>query len=262
MIQIELFGCTSAGKSSLLANILRACQDQGIEALTGDDLVLRQAGLNRVKNRLVRTLLTDWLALFACLLTCNRNLEFICFSIGTLLRLPVAVGWLERFNLARNILKKVGIYEIIHRAGDNRQVAVVDEGTLQAAHNLFVHVSARMDPADVSTFVSLVPLPELAVYVTQSKPVLIERTLARGHKRIPDTSYANVECFISRAVDTFDQVVKHVALKGRLLAIEPQQKSVASQDQPYLLPARVLEILRAEIDSAVVYASTISNPAL
>ncbi|PYV42591.1 MAG: hypothetical protein DMG06_13495 [Acidobacteria bacterium] len=259
MIQIELFGCTSAGKSSLVKAVLQACHDQDINAVTDDEFVLKQVRLNWTKSRLVRTLLVDVLALFTCLLSWRRNREFYRLSIRTISHLPAVVGWFERLNLARNVLKKVGIYELVRRLGANQEgVVVIDEGTIQTAHCLFVHLSADVNLTEVSTFVGLVPLPDLAVYVTQSPSIMVERTLARGHKRIPVPSYASVDCFVRRAVDTFDLVARHVALKGRLLKVEPQQRIVANQeDQTGLLSARILEILRSETDRATVYAPTI-----
>src|SRR5207244_7998944 len=86
------------------------------------------------KSRLVRTLLVDVLALFTCLLSWRRNREFYRLSIRTISHLPAVVGWFERLNLARNVLKKVGIYELVRRLGANQEgVVVIDEGTIQTA---------------------------------------------------------------------------------------------------------------------------------
>jgi hypothetical protein len=67
MTQIELFGCTQAGKSTLASNIIRAGQEHGIAVLLSDDFVLQQARLNWIKSSLPRTLLLDLFSLSACL---------------------------------------------------------------------------------------------------------------------------------------------------------------------------------------------------
>lgn len=244
-IQIELIGCTSVGKSTLAKGILQACQDQGIHALMGDDFVLKQVKLNWIKSYLVRTLLVDLFSLIACLLTWPKNFGFYLFVIRFILQLPTAVAWFEKMNIARNTLKKIGIYEIIRRRGADKQVVLLDEGTLHTAHYLFVHVSGELITVDLSTFVRLVPLPNVVIYLQQDEAVLVERTLARGHKRIPDGSPTQVERFIKRAITTFDSLVQASAIKSRLLVVNSGSKiTIASdyQNDPSLVIA--LKILR------------------
>ena len=184
-MQVELIGCTSAGKSTLAESVLWAYRGIGMDASMGADFVLQQVGLNWVKGKLARTILIDIIALFACLTTWRSNYAFYRFASGVVLGLPVTVSWLERLNIARNTFKKVGIYELVRRGASDRQVVLLDEGTLHTAHYLFVHVSTEPNIADLATFAKLVPLPDVVVHVRQSKSVLIERTLQRGHKRIP-----------------------------------------------------------------------------
>src|SRR5712692_4203049 len=140
-MQIELMGCTGAGKSTLARSVLQTFRAHGIDAWLGDEFVLKQVGLNWVRSGLARTLLVDLCSFFACLFTWRSNHEFYVFSVLIILWLPGSVAWPEKLNLVRNVLKKVGIYEIIRRRISDREVVLVDEGTLQAAHNLFVHVS-------------------------------------------------------------------------------------------------------------------------
>ena len=217
-MHVELIGCTSAGKSTLAGKLLRAGRAHGFEVLTGDDFVLRRRGADWIKGRLARTLLVDLFSLTECLMTWHKNFRFYRFALGTIARMPVAR--LEKLNLARNVLKKVGIYEIIRRGHCDRQIVLVDEGTLHAAHNLFVHDSTRPSPADVPTFARLVPMPDAAVYVQSDESVLIARTMARGHQRIAGRSHANVARFVTRAVEVFEALAQQPQLKQRLLVID------------------------------------------
>jgi len=250
-MQIELTGCTGAGKSTLAKRLLQACRAQGIDAWLRDDFVLHQLWLDWIKSHVARTLVVDLLSLLACLITWRKNLEFYLFVMRITWGLRKAVAWPEKLNLTRNILKKIGIYEIIYHRGSDQQVIWVDEGTLHAAHNLFVHVSVEPDPRDLSTFARLVPLPDMVIYVTQTEPVLIERTLARGHKRISERSYANTQRFIRRAVATFDQLMREIASARRQLMIETRQLVIAAQNvQAGPLDAQVLEIILAGVGNS------------
>jgi len=256
-MQIELFGCTSAGKSTLANSILEVCREQGMDALMimSDDFVLKQARLDWIKTSFARTLLMDLFLLFVCLATWQSNLEFSAFAIQIIFRLPIT--WLEKLNLARNVLKRIGTFEIIHNRGPEQQIVLVDGGTLQAAHHLFVHTFVQTNDSDLSTFVRLAPLPTMAIYITQNESVLVKRTIKRGHKRIPDRSDEKVKIFIKQAVNTFDKLVQQLVLEAKLSVVDSQRNVFVAQGyQSDPLLAKALEIIRAEIDAAIVNNST------
>jgi thymidylate kinase len=242
-MQIELIGCTGAGKSTLAGRIVEACHACGIEVVRSNDFVLQRVGLHWIERRLARTLLLDVISLLTCLVRWRTKLGLYRFTIRTIARLRAS--WFERLNLARNVFKKIGIHEIVrHHAGDER-VVLVDEGSLQAAHNLFVHLSVGVNPADIATFAGLAPLPDVAIYVKEHERVLVERTIARGHKRIRSRSGAQVEVFIRRAIQTFEVLARQPELVGRLLVVGPDEdvRGWPSEGGHPALP-RALEILR------------------
>ena len=230
MMRIEFIGCTGAGKSTLNHRILRKCHEQGIDAWMGYDFVLRQMRLDWIESKPIRGLLVNLLALFVCLVSWRTNRAFCRFAIQTVWRLPATITWFQKLYVGRDVLKNIGIHEIIRRRAVDGQLILLDEGTVHTAHYLFAHVSAEPNINDISTFIGLVPLPESIVYVKHDETVLIERTLARGHKRIPDRSYASVERFIKRARAVFDALEHQPALRGRLLVVDSRQNSVITQD--------------------------------
>ena len=239
-MQIELIGCTSSGKSTLIRKILHACNEQGIDILLGTDFVLKQVRLNWIKNHLLRTLLIDLGALFACLITWRKNVKFYLFATRRLLWLPIAL--FEKINLLRNALKKIGIFEIIRFRSASQQVILVDEGILQAAHNLFVHASIEVNMEHLYTFAGLVPLPDVVVYLRQPERLLVERTMKRGHKRIPYHSYGEVVRF---AVATFDKLVQYPVVENKLCVIGGGEKVIEAtndKDDPIVgLFLRIIE---------------------
>ncbi len=244
MMQIEFIGCTSAGKSTLVNHILQICRDQGLDAWLDYDFVLGQVRLEWVKSKLARAVLVNLVSLLVGLATWRNNRKFCRFALEAISQLPVT--WFERLYLGRDVLKNLGIYEIVRRRGSDRQVILVDEGTLQTAHYLFVHAAAEPSAADLSTFIRLVPLPDVVVYVAQAEPVLIERTLKRGHRRIPDRSYTQVKRFIKRAMEIFEKLREQALLQSRLIVMDSQQQVIVGRDYSAVPPFSVTaEIVRA-----------------
>jgi len=219
---IEIIGCTGAGKSTLIRRILQNCHKQGIDISRGDDLVLKKFRLHWIKSQLPRAFMLNVLALFACLITWRNNHKFYLFVTRLFLKLPIAS--VEKIGLIRNVLKKIGIYEIIRSRGTDRRIILLDEGTLHIAHNLFVCDSVQVKMEYLERFVKMIPFPDVIVYLRQPESILIERTMKRGHKRIPVRSYGNVVHFIKQAVATFDKLVQYPEVESRLLLVYGGQR--------------------------------------
>ncbi len=248
-MQIELMGCTSAGKSTLFRGMLEACRSRGVDASLGDDFVLRQAGLGRLKSHLGRTLLVDLFSFFGCLLAWRHNRRLYLLIICILWHLPTTVGRFEKLNIARNTFKRIGIHEIVRRRASSTQCILLDEGTLHTAHHIFVHVSVEPDPRKLSAMVRLLPLPDVAVYVQQDEAVLMERTLLRGHKRISHGSYSNAERFVKHAVAVFEQIRQGPLLENKLLVVDSHGEITVPSDYRDHPPLPIaLELARAGIN--------------
>jgi hypothetical protein len=236
--------------------MLRACKERGQDALTGDDFVLKQARLNWVKSYLFRTLLVDLLTLSACLATLRKNFGFYKLTLQSIQQLPVGVGWFERLNMARNVFKKIGMHEIIFRRGSDQQIVLLDEGTIHTAHYLFVHLLIEPNASHLSTFIELVPLPDVIVYVQNDADTLIARTLSRGHRRLGHRSPAEIALFVERAIDTFDYLTQNSKLRSSLLILDAGQNLVTL---PYCKPdpsvAQAADIVRAGVDPVMPFRS-------
>jgi thymidylate kinase len=225
---IEFIGSTGAGKTTLIKQILSLCEREGMNAVVGTDFVLKQSRLNWVKNQLVRTILINLLSLFAALAAWRNNRAFYRFVLQIILTLPGTVPWLERLFLAKNILKRIGIYEMIRRLGAEQQLYLVDEGTLHVVHSLFVHLAGEANRHDLSTFARLVPLPHVVVYLRQDEAVLVERIRARGHARVPDHSLTAAAHFVRQAVIVFDELVQNPAIEQRVVVVDGAQQIVTA----------------------------------
>lgn len=200
--------------------------------MLGEEFVLDQCRANWVRHRPVRKLLINLAGLFASLMTWRNNRKFYFFATKILFQLPSP--WFERLNLLRNVLKRTGVAEIIRVRGTGQEVILVDEGALQTAHNLFVHLAVDMEPGQLAAFAGLVPLPDAVIYLKQAEEVLVDRTLARGHRRIPELSQARVAHFVKKAVSMFDELVEQPAVEDRVIVLNGSQEAVmcpACQDR-------------------------------
>lgn len=242
-MQIELIGCTSSGKSSLARNLLKSDAQQGFNLVTSYDFVLQWAHLDWIKNHRVRMLLLNVIAFLACLFTWRKNLAFYRFAGGVIARLPHGISLFEKLKIARIAARNVGIFEIVHRNKSDRQVVLADEGTLHIAHYLFVHVSVEPDLSHLDTFIHMVSLPDVAVYIRQPESVLISRASRRGHKRIPEGASVMVNRFIQHGRAVFEELAECSNLADRLVIVndgEVIQPARESQDNPRLEFARKL----------------------
>ncbi len=219
-MQVEFIGCTGAGKSSLIELILRTGQTHGRRLLSSHEYVLRRVWLGKITGRVMISLMVQILAAGACVVTFRRNRAFFLHAIRVIAGLPATVRYRERLKLARLVVKNVGVYEIVRRHCPADLIVLADEGTLHIAHSLFVHVSVAPDYAELARFAQLVPLPDAAVYLTASEPLLVERTLRRGHNRIPNLTYSDVERFVRSAVRVFDELARYPRIQDRLLIVE------------------------------------------
>jgi hypothetical protein len=230
--------------------MLNASRELGMDAWNDEDFVLSKVHFNWVKSYLARTLLMDLVSLLGCLYTLKKNYAFYKLAIQLIRKLPASVRMSEKINILRNSFKKVGIHEIVRQTMREPQLVFRDEGTLHSVHYLFVHLTTELPDADLENFARLVPQPDLAIYLCQDEQVLVERTLRRGHKRIPAGSKELVEKFIRRASFTFEKLVHHPAIEPRLIFVESDGQVITPGPAP-TLPGYplALQILQAGLET-------------
>jgi len=244
-MHLEVIGCTSAGKSTLTRAVEQAGRQLGIDVVTGDDLVLKLVALDWVRNEFLRRRLVDGPALLACLLTWRRHRALLRFALDLSRRSPGS--WARKLNLARNAFRKVGLFEIVRWRRRAGQLVLVDnEGVLHAAHNLFVHISREAADSDLKAFLDLAPLPDAVLYVRETEDVLLARTLARGHKRVPAGSEEDARRFVVRALRVFETLTRHPGVRERLVCVDGGQSVVLDAESDSRL-RELADLVRAGV---------------
>ena len=243
---IELIGCTSSGKSTLLKKIVDSHRGKDPEVISAEAFVLREMHLTWLSRGILRQVAMNLIGLVCCLLACRKYRLLLNFSACYLKQLPSSVSLLERVKIARILSRNIGIYEFIEHHDRTDCIIVLDEGTLHIAHYLFVYERVTPDLEQLKEFVSLVPSPDAAVHLCTSKKTLIERTMVRGHARVTGGSLESVESFISHAITVFECLETCPEIRDKLLLVDPGRdvKNAAYEDyRPTIY--KVIEILRS-----------------
>ncbi len=253
-MQLELVGCTGAGKSTLAARITEVARAEGIDFTLGDECALAKIGLRHLKSRLLRAVCVHFVAFWSCLANGRRHVQFVRFAhrVLTSAKIPRRQQW----NQLRKVLKQLGRYEVIRSLGDPTPV-LVDEGTIHTAHNLFVHLAGTFNDELVGQFALQVPLPDLVIYVRSREDTLVGRTLDRGHPRIPNPTPQSVARFVRRAVVAFDRISTHERIAPRTVVIE--DGVIVSEPNANGNPRmkNVLEVLRRAVQLVPPTAPTL-----
>ncbi|MCI0562553.1 MAG: hypothetical protein MN733_29050 [Nitrososphaera sp.] len=214
---IEFIGSTGAGKTTLISEVQRRLAEQA-QAVTSFDLVADLLGLRRVTNPTIRNLIQDLVGLPFFVGSLYQHRAFVVFTLKTLACHKSSI--FSILNYLRSIVRKVGMYEIVKRYNHDR-IILVDEGTILSAHLLFVFTSTIYSQKDIEKFASLVPLPELVVYIKAPVDSLVQRSLRRSdaRKEMRSKNQILVEKYVSRAAEMFDRLTETKRIRDRVLIV-------------------------------------------
>jgi len=213
---LELFGPSSGGKSSLAKRLL-AVAEEGRGFTLADDRLLQRAGLGWLPGQLARTLAIDALAVLAVCATWRVARAYYAFSAAQALRGAGSARFLLRLNLLRNAWKAVALRLVAPRFAAPGEVLLMDEGPLQTANYLLVRAEGTPDLAALEAFLSVVPLPDAAVYVRLEEELLVHRTQSRGHPRVREGAQTACWRFVHNALTAFDRIAADPRVAERLV---------------------------------------------
>jgi len=109
----------------------------------------------------------------------------------------------------------------------------VDEGTILTAHNVFVYSSALYTGEEIARFASLVPLPDIIIYIKAPVEILVQRSLLRADppRELKSRNRGLIEKHVGRAVKMFDQLVEADNIWRRLLIVENSDSNHQGYDK-------------------------------
>lgn len=215
---VEYIGSTGAGKTTLSSGVQRRLAETA-DVETSFDLAAELLGLQRVTNPTVRNLICDLVGFPFFIRSMYRHKAFIIFALKLLAR--HANFTFFTVNYLRSIIRKIGMYEMIRRYESDR-IILVEEGTVLAAHNLFVYTSTVYSPEEIIRFASLVPLPEVVIYIKSPVDSLVQRSLQRNDppREMRAKNQKLIERYASRAVKVFEKLVEAEEIRHRVLTVE------------------------------------------
>ena len=215
---IEFIGSTGAGKTTLISEV-RHRLAQTTEVTTSFDAVASPLGLRGVTHLTVRNLIQELVGFPFFIGSLYRHKAIIVFILRMLAR-QASFSFFTINNL-RSLERKIGVDEIIKRRQHDK-IILVDEGPLLLAHNVFVYSGAHYTCEEIARFASLVPLPDIIMYIKVPMDILVQRSLQRTDppREMRSRDRELIEKHINRAVKMFDQLIAAENIQARLLIVE------------------------------------------
>lgn len=223
---IEFIGCTGSGKTTISERVIKKLSNMGIKTISIHSREFYFCGI-KLENETLQNIIMDFKAFLFVILAMKWQYHFLLFAIKVLKR--NADSFLIGLNLFRSVIRKIGTYELLKRKGPN-EIAVVDEGTVHTAHNLFVHLTSPHSTQDIIEFARLVPLSDIVVCVQAPKAVLLERTFNRKDPPRRELSRVKLERFVNHACDLFEELAAIERIRERLLTVNYFENSFEMVD--------------------------------
>jgi thymidylate kinase len=225
---IEFIGSTGAGKTTLIAEVQRKLVGT-LDVSTACNLIAVPLGAQSVSHPTAQNLIQELVGFPFFVFFLRRNKRFLIFALRMLARHSSFT--LFTINYLRSLERTIGVYEILRRYARDR-VVLVDEGTMLSAHNIFVYTDTPYSSEEIDEFASLVPLPDLIVYVKAPIDVLIKRSLQRSDppREMRCKDPALIEKYIKRADAVFEQLAKAEKIRNRILIVENRESTGNERD--------------------------------
>jgi thymidylate kinase len=223
---VEFVGSTGAGKTTLISEIKQRLSKK-VSVSSPYHMIARRFGMQNITHPTVQNLLQEFIGFPFFLRSLHRHRDFALYTLGILAR--QSSFNIFTINNLRSFERKMGVFEINKQKNHNR-IILVDEGTVLLAHNLFVFNQIQFSSEQISKFASLVPLPDILIYVRAPIDQLVSRSLQRGNppRELKNKTQDSVENYINRAVLMFEELVSFERIRSRTLTVE-NPNSISSE---------------------------------
>lgn len=215
-----------------------------IEVAGAFDLICELTGLAKLTHPTLQNLAGDAVGFHFLVRSIRYHKKFLGFVLSVLkTHSDISLLTLNSF---RNIIRTIGVYELI-RHQDNGRIVLVDEGTVLSAHNLFIYTGTVFGREQIKRFAGLAPLPDKLVCIKAPLDQLVRRTLERRdppremRARDPET----IERYVGRASKLFEQLVETEEIRNRVLVVEncangsEEQETLADRITRFILDSHL-----------------------
>lgn len=228
---VEFTGCSSAGKSWVIEQLINIAGKRGIKTESAYDFVMARFGM-AIKTPRAKSLMIDVFLLPWFLKAGFTYRSFIFFAF--LYLCGKKEGLFMRVNIFRNLLKVLAIFLYMKTRVQERCLYIVDEGTVHSLHNLFVSYKHDL-PRHLLVRLNEIPLYDTVVIVKASPFLVAERALNR-----PDAPWVGLQrndwsMIACRANYLYDDLAMNSNLKKRLFVIQNDGAPEVLEKQIHML---------------------------
>ena len=216
---VEITGLSSAGKSTLLDQLLRSTSPDFSAVSIGTDRALAIIGLSAAKGITRRMALTGLAA--AGWATSGRAGFTTARALVDAHRascLPPR-SW-PRWNGTTYAAMQLGLVFLLRRLADSDELVLLDTGPLHTVYNFFVDLDQVPDGSSVAAYLDRVTLADQIVWLHQDRQVIIERTTSRTHRRVKNLDEVGAATFHDNALTAFGNLHDRPSVAERLLELD------------------------------------------
>ncbi len=214
---VEFIGCSGAGKTTLAKNTLVRLADCGVRAADSQDLVAQSTRTAWVKNDSMRNLLQSIVLAPSPVELGVNHRRLLSFAVRIITRdAESPLDWCSR---TRSTLRLIASHRMLLTRRTSELVVLVDEGLLNAAHNLFVYASRGPRLREVRSFASMVSVPDMIVHVRVPLDVALVRTMRRPDPPIRTRSPRHLEAFLRHGQQVFEMLAQTDPWRDRVLSV-------------------------------------------
>jgi hypothetical protein len=201
---VEFAGCTGSGKTTLVEKVYSLLVGVGIPVARVRDVIWGGRLLSYVPTEGLQNVALEVALTPFVLSSVPRYADFLVFAYRALQR--YADSPYLGFKAWRGVWRQIGLHALLRGMPVGPRVVLLDEGTIQTAHYIFVQTKRLPDKADLDDFCRLVPRPELIVCVEAPRAVLIERMRNRTDPPRRGMTLVQMERLVDHGLAVFEYI--------------------------------------------------------
>ena len=189
---VEVLGCTSSGKSTLIRKLLAEVSHKDV-SLTS---------LSVKRTNLLWLLISDLVLLLSFMIFSKHQVSVFRFLKICLKRNDSL--WM-RVNLFRNFITKQGEFQLARRRVS--EIILMDEGCLHAFSNIFSHYDDSLDIVNATCLIELVPKPDVILRIVAPEEIVVARAKNRPDPPWPDLEDKQWRCIFRHTESLYQMIL-------------------------------------------------------